>query len=152
MNVITTNKRAFFDYEIMERFEAGIALSGDEVKSIRAKQISLADSFATIHGNEINLLNCYIAAYSHAYKKKDTSRRTRKLLLKRREINKLIGTISKRGLTLIPLKAYFNKRGLLKIELGLARHKKKVDKKKSLKERDIKREASREVKQNIRIK
>lgn len=152
MKVIATNKKAFFDYEILEKIEAGIVLSGDEVKSIRAKNVSLADAFATVHQGEMNLLNCYIGPYSHSYEKKDKSRKTRKLLLKRKEINKLIGSISQKGLTVLPLRLYINPRGLVKIELGIAKTKKKVDKKKTLKERDIKREASREMKEKVRIK
>jgi SsrA-binding protein len=150
MKTITTNKKAFFDYEIIDTIEAGIVLTGNEIKSIRANNISLVDAFATIHNNELNLLNCYIGQYSHAYDKKDTSRRTRTLLLKRKEINRLIGDLSRKGLTLLPLKVYFNARGYIKIELGLAKHKKAVDKKQSLKERDIKRETERSLK--IRLK
>ena len=150
MKTITTNKKAFFDYEIIDTIEAGIVLTGNEIKSIRANNISLVDAFATIHNNELNLLNCYIGQYSHAYEKKDTSRRTRTLLLKRKEINRLIGDLSRKGLTLLPLKVYFNARGYIKIELGLAKHKKAVDKKQSLKERDIKRETERSLK--IRLK
>ena len=150
MKEITRNKKAYFDYEILSTFEAGIVLRGDEVKSIRNKQVSLADAFATIHEGEINLLNCYIAPYSHAYLKKDTSRRSRKLLLSRREIDKLIGEVARKGLTLIPLRMYFNKRGFVKIELGVAKHKKARDKKKEIRERDIKREAAREIKQRIK--
>ena len=145
MTTITTNKRAFFDYDIIERVEAGIALCGDEVKSIRAKQISLNEAFATVTKGELYLLNCSISPYSHAYTKQDTSRRTRKLLLKRKEINKLIGAITRKGLTLIPLKAYFNARGKVKIELGLAKHRKSQDKRMLLKERTLDREAAREV-------
>ena len=150
MNVITTNKKAYFDNEIKYTIEAGIALRGDEVKSIRGKQISLVESFAIMHKGSVNLINCYIAPYSHSYNKKLDPRRTRILLLKRREINKLVGEISQKGLTLIPLKIYFNKKGLVKIELGIAKHKKSVDKKKEIKERDIKRETSREIKQRIK--
>jgi len=146
MKIITKNKKAFFDYEIKYTVEAGIALTGDEVKSLREGNVSLVDSFATVHGSEINLINCYIAPYSHAYHKVDTTRRTRKLLLHRREIDKLIGDVSRKGLTLIPLKLYFSKRGYVKVELGVAKHKKKVEKKRELRERDIKRETERELK------
>lgn len=145
MKTITTNKKAFFDYDILERVEAGIVLRGDEVKSIRAKQISLNESFATVTKNELFLLNCFIAPYAHAYSKQDMSRQTRKLLLKRKEINKLIGAIARKGLTLIPLKAYFNERGKVKIELGLAKHRKSQDKRSLLKERDLARETAREL-------
>ncbi len=149
MKLITKNKKAYFDYEILETMEVGIVLTGDEVKSIRNKQISLAESFATLHQGEVNLINCHIAPYSHAYFKKDVSRRTRKLLLKRKEINKLIGDISRKGLTLVPLKVYINNRGYIKLELGLAKHKKSRDKKKELRERDIKRETDRELRKRF---
>ena len=150
MSTITVNKHAYFDYEILETLEAGIALTGDEVKSIRNKQISLSDAFATVYQGEITLLNCYIGPYSHAYQKQDTARRTRKLLLKRKEINRLIGAVSQKGLTLLALKAYFNAKGFVKIEIGVAKHKKKIDKKRIIKERDIQRETSREIKQRVR--
>ena len=145
MKIITTNKKAFHDYEIISTLQAGIVLAGDEVKSIRNKGISLNDSYATVYKGEITLLNCYIAPYSHAYSKGDTSRRTRKLLLHRREINKLIGDISRKGLTLLPLKVYLNERGYVKIELGLAKHRKQFEKKEKLRERDIARETAREI-------
>lgn len=145
MKIITTNKKAFHDYEIISTLQAGIVLAGDEVKSIRNKGISLNDSYATVYKGEITLLNCYIAPYSHAYSKGDTSRRTRKLLLHRKEINKLIGDISRKGLTLLPLKVYLNERGYVKIELGLAKHRKQFEKKEKLRERDIARETAREI-------
>lgn len=145
MKIIATNKKAFHDYNILSTFEAGIVLAGDEVKSIRNKGVSLMDSYATVYKGEITLLNCYIAPYSHAYSKSDTSRRTRKLLLHRKEINKLIGDISRKGLTLLPLKIYFNEKGYVKIELGLAKHRKQFEKKEKLRERDIARETAREI-------
>lgn len=150
MKIITTHKRAHFDYEIVETMEAGIVLSGDEVKSIRNKQVSINDAFATVNNNTVVLLNCYIAPYSHAYTKKDISRQTRTLLFKKKEINYLIGAISKKGLTLIPLKLYFNDRGYVKLQIGIARHKNAVNKKQALKERDLKRESNREIKARIR--
>ncbi len=150
MKLITANKRAFHDYEILETLEAGIVLQGDEVKSLRQKHVSLNDAFATIHQGNVVLTNCYIAPYTHAYTKVDTSRRARKLLLHKKEVNKLIGSISRKGLTLIPLKIYFNDRGYVKLELGLAKHKKAASKKRELKERDIKREAAREAKIRVR--
>jgi SsrA-binding protein len=152
VKIVVKNKRAFHEYEIKDKIDAGIVLTGDEVKSLRAGNVSLADSYATIYKGEVMLLNCYIAPYSHAYKKdqeeglEDPSRRSRKLLLHRKEINKLVGAISRKGLTVVPLKMYFSSRGYVKVELGIAKHKKLVDKKRQLKERDIKREAEREIK------
>jgi SsrA-binding protein len=150
MKIITVNRKAHFDYIILETMEVGIVLTGDEVKSIRQGHVTLADCFAAVHDGQLSLLNCYIAPYSHAYVKHDASRRTRLLLLHRKEINRLIGDISRKGITLIPLKMYFNQRGFIKLELGIARHKKSFDKKALIKEKDIKRETEREIKMRIR--
>jgi SsrA-binding protein len=148
MKLITTNRKAFFDYDIDQTLEAGIVLTGDEVKSLRANLVSLAGTFATLTRGELFLLNCYIGLYSHAYSKQEekVTRRTRKLLVKRRELDKLAGSIARKGMTLIPLKMYFNERGKVKVELGLARHKKAHMRKEELRERDIKRETRRELK------
>lgn len=150
MKVITTNKKAFHDYSILETYEAGIALKGDEVKSIRNKQVTINDSFATVHDGQIWLLNCFIGSYAHAFDKKQDERQRRKLLLRKQEINKLVGAVSRKGLTLIPLKMYISDRGFVKIELGVASHKKKAEKKGELRERDIARETRRELKQRNR--
>jgi SsrA-binding protein len=146
MKLITKNKRAFFDYEIKDTIEAGIVLTGNEVKSLRKGTVNLNDSFAVVKGTELSLMNCYIAPYSHSYAKTDDSRRSRKLLLHKREIAKLIGDISRKGLTIVPLKIYFTSRGFIKVELGVAKHKKAADKKKQLRDKDLKREADRELK------
>ena len=147
MKVIAQNKKALFDYEILDRMEAGVVLTGDEVKSIRQGHVSLIGSYATMHQGELMLLNCTITPYKQAYQKKDEqSTRTRKLLLHRREIDRLAGEIAQKGITVVPLKIYLNKKGLIKVELGIAKHKKMADKKKILKERDIKRETTRELK------
>ncbi len=149
MKIISQNKKAFFDYDILERIEAGIVLTGDEVKSLRAGHISMVGSFATVHDNEINLINLNISSYSHAYSKSSDekhTRRTRKLLLNRREINRLIGDISRKGVTIVPLKVYFNQKGKVKVELGIAKHKKAHSKKEELKEKDIARQTRRELK------
>ena len=147
MKLVTKNKKAFFDYEVLESIEAGIVLTGDEVKAIRAGHISLAGSFATIHAGELSLLNTHISSYSHAYQKDESlEKRSRKLLLHKKELNRLIGDISRKGITLVPLKIYFNDRGRLKVELGLCKHKKAASKKKALKERDIRKETARELK------
>ncbi|MBY0352860.1 SsrA-binding protein SmpB [Candidatus Babeliales bacterium] len=151
MKELARNKKAFFDYEINDTFEAGIVLIGDEVKSARAGNVSLVDAFATVHGNGIVLTNCYIGKYSHAFDKSsgDFTRRSRVLLLNKKEINRLIGEVSRKGMTLIPIKMYLNNRGLVKLEIGVAKHKKARDKKQSLKERDIKRETERTIKQRV---
>lgn len=147
MKVIIQNKKALFDYEILYTVEAGIVLTGDEVKSLRANRGSLNGSFATVKGTELFLLNCNIPVYTHAYlKDEDTALRTRKLLLNRAELNKLLGEVSKKGMTILPLKLYFNSKSLVKVELGVGRHRKSHDKKELLKERDIARETRREMK------
>lgn len=150
MKIITQNKKAFHDYEILDRLEAGVVLTGDEVKSLRAGHVNLVGSFATMHSNELTLLNCYIGPYSHAYDKStDQSRRTRKLLLHRREINRLAGDISRKGVTLIPLKLYFNEKGLVKADIGVCKHKKAHVRKEEIRERDIQRETRRELRGKV---
>lgn len=146
MKIITQNKKALFDYEILDRIEAGIVLNGNEVKSIRAGKVSLTGAFATVHNGELYLINCNISAYAQAYsvRDEDTTRR-RKLLLKRKELNRLIGDISRKGITILPLKIYLNDRNYVKVELGIGKHRKSENKKQLLKERDIKRETSREL-------
>jgi SsrA-binding protein len=148
VKIIAQNKKAFFDYEILETYEAGVVLTGDEVKSIRAGHVSLGGSYATVNKGSIVLLNCDISPYSKAYRQPDDTfrTRTRTLLLKKREINRLIGDISQKGVTVLPLKVYINERGYIKIELGVGKHKKAAGKKEALKERDIKRETARELK------
>lgn len=146
MKVVAQNKKAFFDYEILDRMEAGIVLNGDEVKSLREGKVSLIGAFATVHDGQLFLINCNITPYAQAFQaKKETATRSRKLLLNRKEINRLIGDISRKGITIVPLKIYFNDRNLAKVELGIAKHKKAANKKESIKERDIKRETSREL-------
>jgi SsrA-binding protein len=147
MKIITQNKKAFHDYDILERVEAGIVLNGDEVKSLRAGRVSLTGSFATVHGGELYLINCHITPYDKAFaKREEDATRRRKLLLHRKELSNMIGDISKKGITIVPLKMYFNKRNIAKGELGIAKHKKAAGKKQALKERDIRRETDREVK------
>ena len=147
MKIITKNKKAFHDYEILERIEAGIALTGDEVKSLRAGHVSLVGAFATIHQGELYLINCHITPYAQAYRKReDMADRRRKLLLHKRELSRLIGDVSRKGVTIVPLTLYFNNRNIAKVEIGVCRHKKAAGKKKELKERDIRREAERELK------
>ena len=147
MKIIAQNKKAFFDYDVIDSLEAGIVLSGDEVKSIRAGHVNLVGSFATFHKGELFLLNCHVTQYEKAYvKNDDDTKRTRKLLVKKRELRKLVGDVSCKGITLIPLKLYFNERGLVKVHLGLCKHRNAAGKKNLLKERDIKRETDKELK------
>lgn len=146
MKIIAQNKKAYHDYDILDTFEAGIVLTGDEVKSLRAGMASLTGSFATIHGGELYLVNCHITPYAKAFRKdEEAARRSRKLLLHKRELNRLIGEISRRGVTVVPLKLYFSDKNIIKVQLGIAKHKKAAGKKRALKERDIKRQIQREL-------
>jgi len=144
MKIIDKNKKAFFDYFIDEKMEAGIALKGSEVKSIRCGDVSLKDCFCHVQSGEVYLKNCYIAPYSKGSYFNEEPRRDRKLLLHRREIDKIIGKIKEKGLTLIPLSIYLDK-GLVKLEVGLCKGKKLHDKRQSIKEKDIQREQQREM-------
>lgn len=148
MKIIARNKKAFHDYQILERMEAGIVLSGDEVKSLRAGKVSLIGAFAVFKQGELYLINCLITPYDKAFDKKteDEGRRARKLLLHKKELSKLIGQTAQKGVTLIPLSLYFNKKNLVKVEVGIGKHKKAQGKKQELKERDIKRQTRRELK------
>lgn len=146
MKIIAKNKKAYHDYDILEKLEAGIVLTGDEVKSLRAGGVNMVGAFATVHDGELFMINCHISPYDKAYiKKDDAARRSRKLLIHKKQLNRLIGDISRKGITIVPLMLYFNKKSKIKVELGLAKHKKAAGKKKELKERDIKRETQREI-------
>lgn len=143
-NVVTTNRKAYHDYFIEETYEAGISLLGTEVKSLREGKVNLKDSYAIIKGNEVFLLNCHISPYSHGNIQNHDPLRTRKLLLHRKEIDKLWGKLSQRGFTLIPLKIYF-KEGKAKVEIGLVKGKRKYEKREALKEKEAKREMQRHL-------
>jgi SsrA-binding protein len=136
---IATNRRARHDFEILETVEAGLVLRGTEVKSLRDSQVNFKDSYATIRNNEAWLRGCHINPYSHGTDANHDPERDRKLLLHRREINRLNGRIAERGLTLIPLRLYL-KGGRVKLELGLARGRKTHDKRSAIKEREVRRE------------
>ncbi len=143
---ICTNRAAGHEYFILERIEAGIVLEGSEVKSLRLGNVNLKDSFCIVHAGEMLIKNMHIAIYdkSGAFNTKD-SRRDRKLLLHKDEILKLTAKVNQKGLTLVPLRLYF-KQALIKMELGLCQGKHTYDKKRSLMEKDIKREKERELK------
>ena len=134
------NKKAYFDYTILEDLEAGIALTGTEIKSIRKGSIDLKDTFVNIKNNEAYILNMYIAKYEEGNIFNHEERRTRKLLLHKKEIKKLKEQIKQEGLTIIPLKLYF-KKNKVKILIGVCKGKKLYDKRATLKEKDLKREA-----------
>ena len=140
---IAENRRARFDYEIIETFEAGIVLEGSEVKSLRTGKASIADSYASNEGGELFLINGYIPEYTQAGRFNHDTRRPRKLLMHAREIKRLIGSIQREGLTLVPLKLYFNDRGIAKLQLALGRGKKLHDKRQTQKDRDWGRQKAR---------
>lgn len=146
MKVITENREAKFEYFVEDVYEAGIHLDGGEVKSIRAGNVNLKDSYCSIYNGELLLKNMHVAVYDKAgaYNVKD-SRRERRLLLHKSEINRLIGKVTQKGFTLVPLKLYF-KGSLIKVEVGLCKGKHTYDKKQAVKERDIKREVARDLK------
>ena len=137
------NRKARHNYAIEETFEAGIALEGSEVKSLRQGRASIAEAYAAEKDGELYLFNAHIPEYSAAGQFTHQPRRPRKLLMHRREINRLAGAVNRQGMTLVPLAIYFNARGIAKVDLGLARGKKKYDKRATLKERDWKRQKAR---------
>jgi SsrA-binding protein len=141
--VVATNKKAYHDYFIDDILEAGMVLKGSEVKSLRAGKANLKDGFAKISNGEVFLYNVNISTYSHATYDAPDAERVRKLLLKRREIKKLITKIQEKGFSLIPLKIYFIGSGKAKIELGLGRGKKLYDKRASLRQKDSDRDVAR---------
>jgi SsrA-binding protein len=141
--IVAENRRARYDYFVEERLEAGIALQGTEVKSLRTGEGSIAESYATVDGEEVFLINSSIPQYGAGSWMNHEPRRQRKLLLKAREIAKLHGAVTRQGLTLVPLSIYFNSQGRAKVELAVARGKKMHDKRETEKERDWKREQGR---------
>lgn len=145
MAVVASNRKAFHEYEILERVEAGIVLVGTEVKSLRDHQVHFKDSFARFSENELWLEGCHISPYSHGNLRNHEPERPRKLLLKRREIDRLGAAIQKSGLTLVPLSVYF-KAGRVKVELGLARGKRLHDKRETSRRKTIEREIEVEMK------
>ncbi len=141
--MIAKNRRARHDYTITDTVEAGIMLLGSEVKSLRAGHASIQEAHAGETDGDLFLINAQINEYTHANQMNHEPKRPRKLLLKKRELAKLLGAISRKGITLIPLSLYFNKKGIAKLELGLAVGKNKADKRDSDKKRDWKREQGR---------
>jgi SsrA-binding protein len=140
---VAQNRRAFHDYFIDERVEAGLILTGTEVKSLREGRAAIAESYAGEMGGEIYLFNAYIPEFHGGNRFNHETKRPRKLLLRRREVEKLSGAVRREGMTLIPLQLYFTPRGWAKVELGLARGKKAHDKRATIKERDWQREKQR---------
>ena len=148
--VVATNRKAFHNFSILETYETGLVLKGTEVKSLRESQVNFKDCYASIENGEAWLIGCHITPYHHGSDANHDPERRRKLLLHRREINRLVGKIAERGLTLIPLRLYF-KDGRVKLELGLARGKKLHDKRESIREREVRREVAKEVRSRQRV-
>ncbi len=146
--VVAENRKARFNYEIIDTFEAGLALTGTEVKSLREGKANIAESYASDEDGEIWLINSYLPEYLQGNRFNHDTRRRRKLLLSKREIGRLRAAVNREGMTLVPLKVYFNDRGRAKLELALAKGKKLHDKRETQKERDWNRQKSRLLKDN----
>jgi SsrA-binding protein len=140
---VALNRRARFDYFLEETFEAGIALSGTEVKSLRFGDGSITEAYAEVRDGECWLINANIPEFSHGNRFNHEAKRPRKLLLHTREIEKMIGAVERKGMTLVPLSVYFNSRGRAKVELALAKGKQAHDKRETMKDRDWKRDKAR---------
>ncbi|UYW02323.1 SsrA-binding protein SmpB [Flavobacterium agricola] len=142
-NVNILNKRAKFDYEFLEKYNAGIVLTGTEIKSIRLGKASIAESFCEFHGLELFMINSHIEEYSYGTHYNHKAKSERKLLLNKRELKGLNKSLQNKGLTIVPLRLYTNEKGLAKVEIALARGKKNYDKRESIKERDTQRDLDR---------
>ena len=147
LKIVADNRKARFNYAIGETFEAGIALTGSEVKSMRAGKTSIAESYAAARDGELWLINANISEYKQAGRFTHAPKRPRKLLLHKRQINKLIGAVEREGMTVVPLKIYFNDKGRAKVELALAKGKKLHDKRETEKKRSWDRERGRLLRQ-----
>ena len=145
-NIVGTNRKAFHDYAIEQKFEAGIVLVGTEVKSLREGKVNLRESYASVESGQAILHQCHIGAYSHGNQMNHEPVRPRRLLLHQKEIQKLHGKVQQAGLTLIPLRLYFNARGKAKVEIALARGKKHYDRRETVKKREANREIQRAMK------
>lgn len=146
MKIIATNRKARHEYIIVETIEVGISLKGTEVKSLREGTVNLRDTYASLVRQEVILYNMYIGPYSHTSERTLNPRRERKLLLHKQEIKRLIGKVREKGLTLVPLKIYFNDKGVAKIQLALVKGKKMYDKRRDIAERDANRDLQRALK------
>ncbi len=142
MEIIAKNRKAYFQYEIIEKIEAGLVLTGTEVKSVRNRDVSINESFAHLNNGEIFVYEMHIGQYKQGNRQNHEPKRIRKLLLHKREIAKIAGKIKQKGYTMIPLSLYF-KEGVVKVELALVRGKTKIDKREDIKKRDIDREIQR---------
>ena len=150
MKLVADNRKARFDYAIEETFEAGVSLTGTEVKSLRLGRANLRDAHAFIRDGEVYLLNAHIAPYEQGNRMNHEPTRSRKLLLHRKEIDHLEGRVRQQGMTLVPLRIYFTERGRAKVEIALARGKKQYDKRRTIADRDAKRQMERAIRQRQR--
>ena len=139
------NRRAFYEFHVLEKVECGIVLLGSEIKSIRDGKMTLTDAYARVQGGEVFLIGSHISEYKNASHFNHEPKRKRKLLLHRAEIRKLMRRVDEKGLTLVPLRVFFNKRGFAKIDLGICRGKQSHDKRQALKSRETEREVKREM-------
>ena len=144
--ILAQNRRARHDYTILDTFEAGLVLAGSEVKAIRQGKANIKDSFAAVQHGELYLMGSHIACYTQAHQFNHEEKRPRKLLVHRKELNRLIGAIQRKGITLVPLNLYFNERGRVKIEMGTAKGRDAGDRREAIKERDWQREKGRILK------
>ncbi|WP_135447513.1 MULTISPECIES: SsrA-binding protein SmpB [Tabrizicola] len=148
--LIAENRRARFDYHIESDLEAGIVLHGSEVKSLRQGGANIAESYASVEGGELWLINSYIAPYLQAKTFGHEERRRRKLLVSKKELSRLWNAVGREGMTIVPMKMYFNDRGIVKLKLGIAKGKKLADKRETTAKRDWERQKARLLKQNSR--
>ncbi len=148
IKTVAENRRARYDYYIEDKFEAGIALTGTEVKSLRSGEGSIAESYAEVRGNEVWLVNANVPEFSHGNRFNHEPKRPRKLLLHEREISRLHGAVERKGMTLVPLSIYFNSGGRAKVELALAKGKNDADKRQSTKDRDWQRQKARVMREH----
>ena len=146
IKIIATNKKAYHNFNLLDKWECGIALVGPEVKSLRAGNVSFADAFAHTDKGELFLYNFHINPYEQASFMNPEAGRPRKLLLHKKEIERLIGTLTRKGLTLIPTKIYFNSKGFVKVEIALGQGKNLYDKRQDIKKKEVNREMDRAVK------
>ena len=148
-DAVATNRKAHHEYFLLDKYEAGIALKGSEVKSIREGRVNLQEAFVRVMSGEVYLVNMHISQYSHTHDFAPEPTRLRKLLLKRNEIERILGQMSRKGIACVPLRVYF-KRGFVKIEIALAQKRKAHDKRQMLKERIHKREIDKEMKSRLK--
>ena len=149
MKIIANNKKANHDYFINEKYEAGIVLTGSEVKSLRINTGSIKESYITDKDGELWLTNCYIKKYSSSNESNDNTNRDRKLLITKKELNKILGASKKEGMTIVPILLYFNTKGLAKLTIGIAKGKKKQDKRHSIKDKEWSIKQQRIIKNHL---